>query len=56
MVKEPHILINGYRLTDGQAMTIRVAIEYFALGLQEIGDEVGYLDRIAEIREMVMKP
>lgn len=57
---EPNIVINGVQLTVAQSMTVRVAIESFAMDLQRNGlgnDETGkaiakgYLDRIWEIRE-----
>jgi hypothetical protein len=56
---EADITINGKRLTGGQSMTVRVAIEHFALWLATEGcgdDEHGkrmnaaYLERIREIR------
>ncbi len=56
---EPSITINGFKLDGAQSMTVRVAIESFAVMLQEDGlgdDDHGkkmvrlYLDRIEEIR------
>ena len=60
MSEEPNITINGAKLTRAQAMTVRVAIETFAITLGEgLGeDETGeaitanYLARIAEIRKL----
>ena len=60
--REPSITINGMPLTDGQAMTVRVAIENFAhdlhfdgLGEDETGRDItkGYLARIGEIRRLI---
>lgn len=34
---EPSIMINGSRLSEGQAMTIRVALNSFARSLQDDG-------------------
>ena len=59
MIEEPYITINGHDLTEGQAVTIRVAIETLASNLADIGlgsDEHGtvvaknYLAKISEIR------
>jgi len=56
---EPSITINGTVLTPGQACTVRVAIESFAMDLQDNGlgsDSQGkrtaelYLNNIYEIR------
>lgn len=41
---EPNITINGCTLTQGEAMTVRVAIQNFAMSLQADGlgeDELG---------------
>jgi len=55
---EPYIVINGAPLTEGQAMTLRVALSSFVMDLQDNGmgdDEHGkrmkeaYLARAAEI-------
>lgn len=63
-IDEPFIVINGVRLTQGQAMTLRVAIESFAADLRDNGlgtDEPGiaissvYLQRIGEIRRLLAK-
>ena len=62
--REPTITINGVPLVDGQAMTVRVAIESFASHLHEDGlgeDETGraitkgYLARIDEIRGLIFR-
>lgn len=54
---EPQIVINGHLLEDGQAATVRCAVENFATyiaGNDEVG-EIGhaYLDRIVELRRMM---
>lgn len=60
--QEPFVVINGVRLDDGQAMTVRVALESFAADLYGGGlgdDDHGktmaalYLTRINEIRAMI---
>lgn len=59
---EPAITINRIALTDAQAMTVRVAVENFAIDLAThgLGDDGhgrtmtnAYLARIAEIREAI---
>lgn len=59
---EANITINGNPLSVGQAMTIRVAIESFAIDIDATGlgeDDHGqrmteaYLARIREIRELM---
>ncbi len=59
MKDEAEVIINGIRMGDGCALTIRVAIEVFAAHLVEKGcgeDEHGkqlclnYMDRINDIR------
>ena len=59
---EPRININGERLTDGEAMTVRAAIEAFAADLTSDDPEAGtgdvkmnqgYLMCIQEIRRML---
>lgn len=58
---EPQISIQGFLLTAAQAMTIRVAIENFAVSLRDgLGDDAhgkamteGYLARIQEIRKLM---
>ena len=61
---EPNIIINGITLMEGQAMTVRVALETFALtlfheglGQDRIGTDIcrGYLARIEEIRSMMFR-
>jgi len=60
--KEPTITINGFTLNEAQAMTVRVAIEHFAVDLESDGlgdDDVGkritdgYLKSIESIREII---
>ena len=62
--KEPNITINGVKLSLGQSMTVRVAIEAFAtslsadgLGTDLLGQKIcsNYIDRINEIREYILK-
>ena len=51
---EANIKINGHSLSFAQSMTVRVAIEMFAMDLngKEIADiEKGYMARIREIRK-----
>lgn len=59
---EPKVEVNGHLLTTAQAMTLRVALESFAMGLTEEGlgdDKHGneiarlYLQRIREIRKFM---
>lgn len=61
-MSEPSITINGAVLTEGQAMTVRVALEDFAsylhadgLGPDKIGTDMtaGYLRNIREIRRLM---
>jgi hypothetical protein len=53
--KEPEITIRGTRLTDGQAMTLRVALENFRMELSSgFGKELGpiavqYSERAEEV-------
>lgn len=63
-MSEPTITVNGYQLSLGQAMTVRVALETFALTLSHEGlgsDQTGkgicagYLARINEIRSMMFE-
>lgn len=60
--REPSIVINGVALTEGQAMTVRVAVESFAadlsagsLGADEAGEAItkAYQQRINEIRALM---
>lgn len=62
---EPYIVINGVALTEGQAMTVRVALGVFAMDLKENGcgdDEhgkamsAGYTDRLDEIFRIIAPP
>ena len=59
---EPEITINGQKVTTAMAMTIRVAVESFALSLacDGIGDDESgkdmsrlYMARITEIRKLM---
>lgn len=55
---EPDITINGKRLTAAQAMTVRVAIQSFAMELEHPWNEYGpigpaYLDRIQELNALM---
>lgn len=34
---EPHIIVNGVPLTEGQSMTVRVALSSFLMRLEEEG-------------------
>lgn len=62
-MNEPAITINGERLTEAQAMTVRVAIETFSLHLssEETADVLGmditqgYLRRIGEMRSFIYR-
>jgi hypothetical protein len=61
---EPTIILNGTRLTDGQAMTLRCALQTKlsemsdpdALGSDETGQSIakGYRDCAAELLKMIM--
>ena len=59
MEHEPYITINGVRLTSGQSMAVRIAVESFAshlisdgLGDDQHGKDMvsGYLRNINDIR------
>lgn len=55
--REPAITINGFPLTEGQAMTVRVAIEVFANGLEPSEKiDMAYKDRVEELRRMILAP
>ena len=63
-VDEPEIIINGTRLTIGQAYTLRVAVSSFATELKNegLGDDAhgvamtaGYLARLNEIFKLMLK-
>ena len=60
--EEPKITINGVELSHGQSMTVRVALEAYAMQLSTDGlgeDPTGkditqnYLNRIDEVRRMI---
>jgi hypothetical protein len=62
--QEPHIVINGYTLAKGEAMTVRVALESFAMDMEVDGlgdDEHGkrmseaYLKNIHSIRKYIFE-
>ncbi len=62
MTEEPTIVINGKRLTVGQSMTVRNALESFAfrLSCEGLGEDehgarmtAGYLSQIDEIRDII---
>jgi hypothetical protein len=66
-MNEPDITINGVKLTQGQAMTIRVALQNYAHDLKApdaLGGDVcgraiasGYLKNISSINEIIaLKP
>ncbi len=64
MTREPRIIINGYEISEAAAMTIRVAVENFAMDLQTNGlgkDETGrkitagYLAQIEVIRYLIFE-
>lgn len=63
-MNEARITINGVELTIGQSMTLRVALQSFAMNLRKNGlgdDETGkaiakgYLARLNEINNLIMK-
>jgi hypothetical protein len=63
-MNEPSIIINGIKLSNGESMTVRVAIESFysylteeGLGDDEMGIKIrdGYLGCIYQIRKKYMK-
>lgn len=63
--KEPTVTINGIMLTEAQAMTVRVAIESFAMSLKSdgLGDDAHgkemvklYGRRINDIRRFIFSP
>lgn len=62
--KEPEITVDGIELTDAQSMTLRVAINSFAMDLRHdgLGDDAHgkrmtelYLERIKEINAIIFK-
>lgn len=59
---EPTVIVNGHKLNEAQSMTLRVALEQYAmtLGMEGLGDDehgramvAAYLDRIGEIRSFM---
>ena len=62
-MKEPRIIINGVKISEGAAMTIRVAIETFAISLQDgLGHDdnalaltKGYQGQISHIRDLMFR-
>jgi hypothetical protein len=65
MNNEPQIIINGVPLRQGEAMTVRVALDSFAMHLRAtgLGDDEhgkamtkGYLANIESIRALIFKP
>ncbi len=59
-MSEPNIIINGQQVTSAMSMTIRVAIENFAVDLDDgrMHSKIGeaYKERIQEIRTLMHKP
>jgi hypothetical protein len=56
MTDEPAITIDGVLLSEGQSMTVRVALAAFSLQLGDLGDDLhgrrmsaAYRDRLREI-------
>lgn len=55
------MVVSGVVLTPAQSLTVRVAIQSFALHLSEIvknepgGVEQAYLDRIRELNELIAR-
>lgn len=63
-IAEARISINGTRLTEGQSMTVRVAMESFATSLRSdgLGDDAhgkamtaAYLARYTEIARLIYR-
>lgn len=64
-LKEPEITINGAFLSQGQAMTVRIALENFAMSMgpqEALGADAhakhmreAYLTRLEEIRKMMYR-
>ena len=54
-VREPEITINGQRLTEAQAMTARVALQIFAMGVEDLEPTLrdGYRAAIRQINEII---
>lgn len=63
MMKEASIIINGMQLTEGESMTVRVAIEALASVLSEedshdgLADEIrhGYFKAINTLRDNIAR-
>lgn len=60
--REPPMILNWVRLTEGQAMAVRVAVSHFHMDLingwaQELG-EIGplYEARLREVEEILLRP
>jgi len=59
--READMTISGVPLTFAQSMTVRVALQSFAMTLAEFvkdqpgGTEQAYLDRIKELNELIAK-
>jgi hypothetical protein len=58
---EPDIIINGHKLTEAQALTVRVALQCFAVTMDEdrwkdVPIRNNYLSRIAEINRYMIRP
>lgn len=60
--KEPDIVISGTGLNEAQSMTVRVAVQQFAMLLDgPIGPGLGeplrtnYLDRLREVSDLMSK-
>ena len=64
-MKEPLITINGVELTQGQAMTMRVALQHLALDMHEpsalgkdkVGRDIakGYVRNVANINDIIAR-
>jgi hypothetical protein len=61
MSTEATVTVNGYELTEGEAMTVRVALDAFrtnliqeGLGSDEMGEKIakGYINCVDNIRVM----
>lgn len=57
-MKEADIEISGHKLSEGQSMTLRVALQIFAITLQDGEDKAtqltqNYLARIREMNELI---
>lgn len=60
MTEEPEITVNGTRLTEAQAMTVRVALASFDTyrGDDEHGRAMSraYADRLREVSRIMLSP